>query len=268
KASSLEFEKDKLIDQVEAVQDVQVKVLSDRIAELDANLMGMTLHLDEEFYPWYLTTIAGRRRILSRGIKLAIMKCLQSSQYMAAFGGAIGRDINKGMQDGLAAGIDHGEAGRSLAEVAAYNPTAKAEYVDALNALRVDQVVIGVTSLSFSMDIADDRVKRLKANVASWQLLISDALVPIIEPLSTKNLVGEASTSMVPATAVTTALSTTFIQANTVPPVPSIEVPPSPKIFLSRRNWIPHQSIIQLCNLVLMLFLCRSLMWSFCSGCL
>ncbi|GKF29983.1 hypothetical protein Tco_0096325, partial [Tanacetum coccineum] len=82
KASSLEFEKDKLVDQVsilegtcselrdkvsgyklfkeriEAVQDVQVKVLSDRLAELDANLMGMALHLDEEFYPCFLTTIS------------------------------------------------------------------------------------------------------------------------------------------------------------------------------------------------------------------
>ncbi|GJQ94239.1 hypothetical protein Tco_0005378 [Tanacetum coccineum] len=86
------------------------------------------------------------------------------------------------------------------------------------------------------MDIADDRVKRLKANVTSRQLLISDALVPIIEPLSTKNLVGEASTSMVPATAVTTALSTTFIQANTVPPVPSIEVPLSPKILFEQEE--------------------------------
>ncbi|GJQ94240.1 hypothetical protein Tco_0005379 [Tanacetum coccineum] len=127
KASSLEFEKDKLIDQVfvlettcsglcdevigyklfkeqvEAVQDVQVKVFSDRVAELDANLMGMAV----------------------------------LSLYMAAFRGAIGCAIDKDMQDGLAADIDHGEAGRSLAEVAAYNPAAEAEYVDALNALRV-----------------------------------------------------------------------------------------------------------------------------------
>ncbi|GKG15828.1 hypothetical protein Tco_0358151, partial [Tanacetum coccineum] len=82
---------------VEAVQDVQVKVLSDKIAELDVNLMGMALHLDEEFYPWYLTTIAGR-------------SCA----------------IDKGMHDGLAAGIDHGKAGQSLAKVAAYNPAAEA----------------------------------------------------------------------------------------------------------------------------------------------
>ncbi|GJV79491.1 hypothetical protein Tco_1515361 [Tanacetum coccineum] len=58
KASSLEFENNKLVDQV---SKLEVKVLSDRVAELDANLIGMALHLDEEFYPCYLTTIAGRR---------------------------------------------------------------------------------------------------------------------------------------------------------------------------------------------------------------
>ncbi|GKF39040.1 hypothetical protein Tco_0119101, partial [Tanacetum coccineum] len=136
KASSLEFEKDKLVDQVsalettcsdlrneaiwyklfkdqiEAVQDVQVKVLSDRVAELDAKLMRMALHLDEEFYPHYLTTIAGRRWILSCGLRLVVMKCLQSPKYLAALGGVIGRPIDKGIQDGLVADIDHGKVGR------------------------------------------------------------------------------------------------------------------------------------------------------------
>ncbi|GKE80905.1 hypothetical protein Tco_1550905 [Tanacetum coccineum] len=69
-------------------------------------------------------------------------------------------------------------------------------------------------------DVANARVQRLKRNVASQHLSISDALVPLIEPLSAKNLVGEVSTSGVPATATTTTLSTPFIQASTVPPVP------------------------------------------------
>ncbi|GKG28414.1 hypothetical protein Tco_0406741, partial [Tanacetum coccineum] len=38
--------------------------------------------------------------------------------------------------------------------------------------------------------------------------------------LSAGNLVGEASTSGVPAVVTTTALSTTFIQASSVPPIP------------------------------------------------
>ncbi|GJU13939.1 hypothetical protein Tco_1136335 [Tanacetum coccineum] len=125
KVASLEFEKDKLVGQVstleatcsglrdevsgyklfkehiEAVQDEQVRVLSDRVAVLDSELMEMALHIDEEFYPRYLTTIAGRRWILGRGLKLTVMKCLQSPKYLAALGGVIGRAIDKGMQDGL-----------------------------------------------------------------------------------------------------------------------------------------------------------------------
>ncbi|GJS89959.1 hypothetical protein Tco_0772595 [Tanacetum coccineum] len=301
KASFLEFEKDKLVDQlskledicselrdevssyklfkeqIEAVQDVQVKVLSDRVAELDANLMGMALHLYEEFYPHFLTTIAGRRWILSRGLRLVVIKCLQSPKYLAALGGAIGHAIDKGMQGGLTAGIDHGKAGRGLTDVAAYDPSAEANYLSAVSALRdvnfpllaqleshkdanivdimgllhlegpaaetpeashlqpsphqlmlpihrlADQVVIGETSLSFSLDVANARVQRLKGNDASKRLSISDALVPLIKPLSVENLVGEASTSGVPVTATTTALSTTFIQASTVPPVSVVD---------------------------------------------
>nr|GEX32180.1 putative reverse transcriptase domain-containing protein [Tanacetum cinerariifolium] len=184
KAASLEFEKDKLTDQVSAleVQDEQVRVLSDRVAGLYFELMGMALHLDEEFYSW--------------------------------------------TEDRLAAGIDHGKAGRGLADVAAYNPSAKANYIFAVNALRAvdfpltsstepspeklmlpihrlkDQVVIGETSLSFSLDVAHACVKRIRGNDASRQLSISDLL---IEPLSAKNLVGEASTSGVSVMATTTA---------------------------------------------------------------
>nr|GEX13472.1 hypothetical protein [Tanacetum cinerariifolium] len=88
--------------QYEAMQDEQVKVLSDWVAGLDDELMGMGLHLDEKFYPHFLTTIAGRRWIISRGFKLTIMKCLQSPEYVAAFGTATGLAIDKGMQTGLA----------------------------------------------------------------------------------------------------------------------------------------------------------------------
>nr|GEY33001.1 hypothetical protein [Tanacetum cinerariifolium] len=111
KASSLKSQKDSIVDQIEAVQDKQVKVLSDRVAELDSELMGMTLHLDKEFYPHYLTTIARRR--------------------------AIGCAIDMGMQDGLAVDIDHRKSERGLSDVAAYNPSAKANYISAVNALRV-----------------------------------------------------------------------------------------------------------------------------------
>ncbi|GKG09342.1 hypothetical protein Tco_0338088, partial [Tanacetum coccineum] len=94
-------------------------------------------------------------------------------------GGAIGRAIDKGMYVGLVSGIDHGKAGRDLTDVAAYDPSVEANYMSAMSALRPvaktpeaiqlqpspeqlmlpihrlkDQVVIGETSLFFSLDVA------------------------------------------------------------------------------------------------------------------
>nr|GEU47287.1 hypothetical protein [Tanacetum cinerariifolium] len=135
KASSLEFEKYKLIDQVseleavcsgyrdevagyklfkeqvEVVQEEQVKALSDRVSSIDSDLMDMALHVDEEFYPRYLTIIVERR-------------------------GALGRGIDKGMQDGLKAGVDHGRAGRGLDVIAAYEPSVEANFVLVIGTLR------------------------------------------------------------------------------------------------------------------------------------
>ncbi|GKG20007.1 hypothetical protein Tco_0379808, partial [Tanacetum coccineum] len=77
-------------EQCKAVQDEQVKELSDRVARLDSELMALALHLDEEFYLRFLTTIVGRRWIIGHGFRLAIMKCLQSLEYATAFRAVIG----------------------------------------------------------------------------------------------------------------------------------------------------------------------------------
>ncbi|GKC70782.1 hypothetical protein Tco_1116665 [Tanacetum coccineum] len=75
KVASLESERDSLVGQksllesafeffrerIEATQDEQAKVLGNRVAELDAQLLEMAAHLDEEFYPRFLTAISGRQ---------------------------------------------------------------------------------------------------------------------------------------------------------------------------------------------------------------
>ncbi|GKA73190.1 hypothetical protein Tco_0779406 [Tanacetum coccineum] len=209
---------------------MKVRILSEKVTGMDTDLMRMALHLDEEFYPLFLTTI-----------------------YLTALGGAIGRAIDKGMQDGLTACINHGRAKQGLAEVAAYNPVAKVDYVSAVSALRdadfpllaqlashkdasmsdlmdllrlegpasetleanqmqpsleqlmlpihrrEDQVVIGETSLSFSLDVIHARVQRIRVDVTARRLSLSNVMVLLIEPLSTENLIGEESTFVVPA---------------------------------------------------------------------
>ncbi|GKD48955.1 hypothetical protein Tco_1277931 [Tanacetum coccineum] len=258
-AASLEVERDGL-----ARQDAQVKALSDRVASLDADLMEMALHMDEEFYPRFLTTLSGRRWILSHGLKHVVMKCMHSSDYLDTLGNAIGRAIDKGMQDRLAAGIEHGKARRCLENVEAYNPSAEADYVSTIAALQgsaarileanrlqpsleqlmlpiyqlEDGVVIGETSLSLALDVPHSSIQRLKGEAATKHLSISDAIVPLIKPLSIRNLVGEASTSGVLVEVTTTSLSTTFAQVSSVPPIPAVDAEASERPVEDRSSKI------------------------------
>ncbi|GJW38241.1 hypothetical protein Tco_0064086 [Tanacetum coccineum] len=121
-----------LKEQFEEFQDVQMRMVGDKLAKMEVDLSEMTLHFKEKFYPHLLTTIAGRRWLLIHGIKIFLTKCLNSSEYLSALGAAISRAIEKGMQDGLAAGIEHGAHGRSLEDLVAYNPSTKEDYNAAL----------------------------------------------------------------------------------------------------------------------------------------
>ncbi|GJW94080.1 hypothetical protein Tco_0173752, partial [Tanacetum coccineum] len=81
---------------MEATQDEQARVLGNKVAELDAQLLEMAAHLNEET--------------------------------------AIGCAVNKGIQDDLRAGVDHGKAGRDLSVIEAYDPSVEAKYVEVVNA--------------------------------------------------------------------------------------------------------------------------------------
>nr|GEU55943.1 hypothetical protein [Tanacetum cinerariifolium] len=201
KAAILKSERHNLTDQYEAVQDEQVKILSYRVAELDSKLMGMALHLDEEFYPRFLTTIAGQS-----------------------------------MQTGLVAGIDHRKARRGLAEVAAYDPSVEESITDIMD--------------SFRLEGPSAETLKVKEGALSHRLSISKAMSPLLYPLSSENLVGEASTSRVPATvATTTALSilATTTNVSSIPPIsvddyevlhaePQAEASYSPKITFEQET--------------------------------
>ncbi|GJZ09517.1 hypothetical protein Tco_0543800 [Tanacetum coccineum] len=150
KITSLASERDRLASEVsslragfqdfkermEVQQEQQAQELYNRVAELEAHVMDVSGRLEGEFYPTYLTTLAGRRWLLTHGIQLALLKCLKSPEYQGTLGHALGRAVDFGMQEGLEAGHEHGIAGRSLSAVDAYNPeAAKARYVDAVKAL-------------------------------------------------------------------------------------------------------------------------------------
>ncbi|GJT26132.1 hypothetical protein Tco_0906407 [Tanacetum coccineum] len=272
--SSLKSQNDGLVDQCMRWR-LHMSIVNDKVAKLDADLLEMALHLEEKFYPHLLNTISARRWLLTHGVKLAVVKCLNSQEYLKALGSAISRAIEKGMLDGLSTGIDHEKAGRGLKDVVTYNPVAEANYnsamqrlcevyflllfelsshmdastVDIMNLLRLespfadapgmsdlqpdveqltlpihqheDQVVLSETYLSFALSVAHSRVERIRENVAAQRSALIDVWVPLVDLLSAQNLIGATSTSgSVPAAIVsTTALSTTFSSASSVPSI-------------------------------------------------
>ncbi|GKC24747.1 hypothetical protein Tco_1026897 [Tanacetum coccineum] len=265
-AAIAKSQNDSLVDQVNVLEGAYSELL---------DLIEMALHLEEKFYPHLLTVIAGRRWLLTHGLKLFITKCLNSSEYLVALGAAISRATEKGMQVGLAAGIEHGKQGRRLEELVAYNPSAEEDYNTALRELRAvefslladlksnkdasteavmnllrlsdplanlpgmsdlqpdveqlmvpihrpeDQVVLGASSLTFSLSVSRDRVERIRRNIAEHRSALAGVFAPLAEPFSVQSLTGAANTSDAApsAAATTTALSTTFASASTIPPV-------------------------------------------------
>ncbi|GJU19379.1 hypothetical protein Tco_1152721 [Tanacetum coccineum] len=124
------------IYQLEKFQDEKMKEVNDKFDNKYVDFAEMALCLEEKFYPHLLTTIAGRRWLLTYDVKLVIVKCLHSLEYLSALGAAISKAIKKGLQDGLAARITYGHEGRVLTNVAAFNPFTKSDYVSALQELQ------------------------------------------------------------------------------------------------------------------------------------
>ncbi|GJW12162.1 hypothetical protein Tco_1577989 [Tanacetum coccineum] len=127
---------EKFVDQLEKFQDDKIKEVNDKLKKLDADVFVMVLHPEEKFYPHLLNTIVGRRWFLTHGMELAVTKCLNSMEYLSVLGEAIGKADEKGMQEGLSTGITHGIEGRTLTDIAAYNPSAEADYLVALHHLQ------------------------------------------------------------------------------------------------------------------------------------
>ncbi|GKE41480.1 hypothetical protein Tco_1468764, partial [Tanacetum coccineum] len=120
------------IETTDATLTGELKSLKERNAALESAAAAK----DSEIAKLTQDLSSLQRWILSRGLKLVIMKCLQSSEYMVALGGALGRAIDKSMQEGLKADVDHGRAGRGLDVIAAYDPFVEAKFFSAVDALR------------------------------------------------------------------------------------------------------------------------------------
>nr|GEX95523.1 hypothetical protein [Tanacetum cinerariifolium] len=186
------------VSQLEKFQDEKLEEVNEKFDKLCADFVEMSLHPEEKFYPHLLTTISGRRWLLTYGMKLAVAKCLNSTEYLSTLGAAISKAVEKGMQEGLSARITYGGEGRQLADIAAYNPSAEADYLSALQHLQ--------------------SVNKMRENIANHVSGLRGVFVPLSEPLSAAALEGmEGTSGSTPDVAAT--LSTTLVSASTIPPI-------------------------------------------------
>ncbi|GKF34413.1 hypothetical protein Tco_0107613, partial [Tanacetum coccineum] len=152
------------IGQLEKFQDDWMREMNEKFDKLYTDLVELALHLEERFYPHLLTTISGHRWLFTHGL--------------------IGKAVEKGMQEGLSAGITHGAAGRVLTDVAAYNPYAEADYLSALQRLQSVNFSL-TTELKSSKDANIDTIMNLlrmedrRLGLTESQPRVDQLMVPI-----------------------------------------------------------------------------------------
>nr|GEZ30088.1 hypothetical protein [Tanacetum cinerariifolium] len=200
----IKSQNDDVTDQVHELQDAQLKVVNEKFNKFYTDFVEVALHLKERFYPHLLTTIAGRRWLLTHGMELAIAKCLNSPEYLLALGTAVSKAIEKGMQDGLAVGITHGREGRALTDVAAHNPFVEVNYVSAVQQLQSVNFIllaklkknkdVSIEALMNFLHIEKHLAERLGLNESQPH---ADKLMVSIHHSPDKTVVGASALSLV-----------------------------------------------------------------------
>nr|GEX57115.1 hypothetical protein [Tanacetum cinerariifolium] len=207
-------------------KSLQVKVKEQEVADLDAQVTAVKLqndHIVDQVHEVEISSIGLKEKVaayegfigqLEKFQDKKWRRCLNSTEYMSALRAAISKAVEKGMQEGLFAGITHGVEGRKLADVTAYDPSAKADYLSALERLQnVNFSLIeelksnkdatdgsyppfsGSTRRSrfcfiLSLDVSYSRVKKIRENIASHVSALHGVFVPLSEPLSIAALEG------------------------------------------------------------------------------
>ncbi|GKF36449.1 hypothetical protein Tco_0113207 [Tanacetum coccineum] len=76
---------------LEKFQDNLMRPLETRLAEIDVDFTRCCMRFQESFHPYLFNFVAGRRWLLTHGMKLLMAKCLNSTEYMEALENAFGR---------------------------------------------------------------------------------------------------------------------------------------------------------------------------------
>ncbi|GKB23040.1 hypothetical protein Tco_0862441 [Tanacetum coccineum] len=166
--------------------DVQVsnnqlaEQVEQRFAEMDARLDKISVDFNEELYPHMLTAIAGRHWVIGYGLRLAVMKCAESSEIRQAFADVVSAGLAKGMREGLNYGIKHGKVGQDLADIEAYDPEANSKLVKSLQDLK-DLKYLMVDPLKSSSQLKIPVYPEVRDPKYPWvvkeEMLLEDAIM-------------------------------------------------------------------------------------------
>nr|GEW04093.1 putative transposase (putative), gypsy type [Tanacetum cinerariifolium] len=201
RVSALESERDGLKNQLVgegwmreefvSQQDAAERRFTKHAVELDTRIADVRRDMDNDLYSHMLTAIAGRRWVVGHGFRLAVYKCACSVECRSAMGKVILIAINKGIKQGLKAGIVHRKAGRSLAQVEAYDPEVDGKYVTADDQGNKD-VAPEFSWFQPSIDQVDVPIY-FESDFIDHKMLLSDAIPAIRQSVERRGLCSPSS---------------------------------------------------------------------------
>nr|GEV71381.1 ribosomal protein L5, mitochondrial [Tanacetum cinerariifolium] len=180
-------------------------------------------------------------------------ECLNSTEYLSALGAAISKAVEKGMQKGYLLGLltvrRHLQS-VNFSLIAEMNSNKDASVDTIINLLRLDAVlaerlgltesqprvdqlmvpihhsldqrIVGASALTFSLEVSNSQVKKMRENTANRMSVLHGVFVLLSKPLSATTLEGmEGTSGSTPDVAAT--LSTTVVSASTIPPISTDE---------------------------------------------
>nr|GEV77413.1 hypothetical protein [Tanacetum cinerariifolium] len=224
------------MEQLEKFQDDRMKIVKEKFDKLYTYFVETTLHLEEQFYPYLLTTISYHMWPLTHVIELAIAKVLTNvaannpsteADYISTLQQL--QNVNFPLFTKLKSNKD--ASVKAIIEILCLeDPVAEKlglnELQPNVDQLMVpihsspDKVIIGTIALSLALDASSSRVQQIRENIVIHRSVLRDVFVSLSEPFSTSALTGvEGNSGIVPATATITSLSTTLALNSTINPI-------------------------------------------------
>ncbi|GKA61192.1 hypothetical protein Tco_0760599 [Tanacetum coccineum] len=226
----------------------QNQILVNQVHELETSFAGLReklemccMHFQENFHPHLLNAIAGRRWLLTHGMKLLMAKCLNSTKCLSdleAYNPFAEADFNSAVRD--LRGLDFS----LLQDLSAKKDASNLDVMDLLHLddavaevlgmtdlqpdvgqlmvpvhHKQDKVMIGSQALSVALETCHRRVRKMKRNLAERLPFLKDVFVSIDHPESAEALaiLPKISTEPPVTVLITTALSTVVIRPNSDP---------------------------------------------------